>query len=38
VGQRYGACPEVETQDTEVAYAGVSPSEPGRYRDGLLPD
>jgi oxalate decarboxylase/phosphoglucose isomerase-like protein (cupin superfamily) len=35
--QRYGACPEVETQDTEVAYANVSPSEKSRYREGLLP-
>jgi uncharacterized cupin superfamily protein len=35
--QRYGACPEVETQDTDVAYANVSPSEKSRYREGLLP-
>jgi hypothetical protein len=35
--QRYGACPEVETQDTQVAYTNVAPSEKSRYREGLLP-
>ena len=36
--RRYGACPDVETQDTELAYANVTPSQKSRYRDGLLPD
>jgi uncharacterized cupin superfamily protein len=35
--QRYGACPDVETQDTEIAYANVTPSQKSRYRDGVLP-
>jgi hypothetical protein len=34
---RYGAAPEIETQDPAVAYAGVAPSERTRYRDGVLP-
>jgi uncharacterized cupin superfamily protein len=34
---RYGACPEVETQDADVAYANVPPSDKSRYREGLLP-
>jgi uncharacterized cupin superfamily protein len=36
--QRHGACPEVETQDTEAAYAHLPPRQPSRYRHGLLPD
>jgi hypothetical protein len=32
--RRYGASPDVETQDGEVAYAHVQPSQ---YRDGVLP-
>ena len=36
--RRYGACPDVETQDGAVAYANVQPSQPTRYRDGVLPD
>ena len=36
--RRYGACPDVETQDGEVAYANVQPSQPTRYCDGVLPD
>jgi len=36
--RRYGACPDVETQDGEVAYANVQSSQPTRYRDGVLPD
>ncbi len=35
--RRYGACPEEETQDADVAYASVPNSEPTRYRDGWLP-
>jgi uncharacterized cupin superfamily protein len=35
--RRYGACSEVETQDTELAYAKVPPSQKSRYRDGILP-
>jgi uncharacterized cupin superfamily protein len=35
--QRYGASPDVETQDTEVAYANLPPSEKSGYREGLLP-
>ena len=27
-----------ETQDVSVTYARFAPSEPARYRDGLLPD
>jgi uncharacterized cupin superfamily protein len=34
---RYGACPDVETQDTGVAYANVPTSQPTRYPDGSLP-
>jgi hypothetical protein len=36
--RRYGACPDVETQDGEVAYANVPPAQESRYRDGVLPD
>ncbi|MDX6510552.1 MAG: hypothetical protein QOE36_56 [Gaiellaceae bacterium] len=36
--RRHNACPDVETQDNEVAYANVPDSKPSRYRDGLLPD
>ena len=35
--RRHGACSEVETQETAVAYARFPPSQPTRYRDGLLP-
>jgi uncharacterized cupin superfamily protein len=35
--RRYNASPEEETQDTGAAYANWPSSEPGRYRDGLLP-
>jgi len=35
--RRYGACPDVETQEVELAYAKVQPSQPTRYRDGVLP-
>jgi hypothetical protein len=37
VARRYGACSEEETQDENVAYAGVPASQPTRYRDGWLP-
>jgi uncharacterized cupin superfamily protein len=36
--RRHGASPEQDTQDGELAYANVSPMEPARYREGLLPD
>ncbi len=36
--RRYGACAGVETQDSDVACANVPPSQPSRYRDGVLPD
>jgi hypothetical protein len=36
--RRYGACADVETQDGDVAHANVPPSQPSRYRDGVLPD
>ena len=36
--RRHNACPDEETQDTDAAYARVPPSQPSRYRDGLLPD
>lgn len=35
--RRYGACPNEETQDADVADANVPRSEPSRYRDGWLP-
>jgi mannose-6-phosphate isomerase-like protein (cupin superfamily) len=35
---RHNASPPEETQDTELAYSQLPPSQPGRYRDGLLPD
>jgi uncharacterized cupin superfamily protein len=35
--RRHNACPDEETQDTSAAYARLPPSEPTRYRDGLLP-
>jgi uncharacterized cupin superfamily protein len=35
--RRYGACTDVETQDTHVAYANVPPSQKSRYRGGVLP-
>jgi hypothetical protein len=31
-------CADVETQDTDVSYADVPPSQKSRYRDGALPD
>jgi uncharacterized cupin superfamily protein len=36
--RRHNAAPEVETQDTEAAYANVPESKPAPYRDGLLPE
>jgi uncharacterized cupin superfamily protein len=38
VAGRYGASPEEDTQDADVADARVPESEPTRYRDGWLPD
>lgn len=35
---RYNASSPEQTQDGEVAYARFQPSQPTRYRDGLLPD
>ena len=35
--RRHDACPDEETQDGGVAYSRVPPSEPTRYRPGLLP-
>lgn len=37
VARRYGASPEEDTQDGNVAYANVPESEPARYREGWLP-
>jgi uncharacterized cupin superfamily protein len=37
VAGRYGASPEEDTQDADVADARVPESEPTRYRDGWLP-
>jgi uncharacterized cupin superfamily protein len=37
VARRYGASPEEDTQDGNVAYAGVPKSQPSRYREGWLP-
>ena len=37
VAARYNASPAEETQDAELAYERFAPSEPSRYRDGLLP-
>jgi hypothetical protein len=34
--RRYNASAPEDTQDTEVAYARFPPSQPARYRDGLL--
>ena len=34
---RYNASSPEDTQDGDVAYAGVPDLEPTRYRDGLLP-
>ncbi len=34
---RYNASSPEETQDGELAYARFPPSQPARYRDGLLP-
>jgi uncharacterized cupin superfamily protein len=38
VARRYGASPEQDTQDADVADADVRESKPSRYRDGWLPD
>jgi uncharacterized cupin superfamily protein len=35
--RRHNACPHKGTQDGSVAYARFSPSQPTRYREGLLP-
>jgi uncharacterized cupin superfamily protein len=35
--RRHNACPDVETQDGEVAYANVPDSQPSRYDEGWLP-
>jgi uncharacterized cupin superfamily protein len=35
--RRYGASPDEDTQDTDVAHANVPASTPTRYRDGWLP-
>jgi uncharacterized cupin superfamily protein len=35
--QRHDAAPAEETQDAGAAYSRFPPSEPARYRDGLLP-
>jgi mannose-6-phosphate isomerase-like protein (cupin superfamily) len=35
---RYGASAPEDTPDGGIAYANFPPSEPARYRDGLLPD
>jgi uncharacterized cupin superfamily protein len=35
--RRYGACPEAETDDADVAYARFPKSEPTPYRDGWCP-
>ena len=35
--RRHGAAADVETQDAGAAYARFAPSQPARYRDGLLP-
>jgi hypothetical protein len=37
VARRYGASPEEDTQDGDVAYANVPESQPSPYRDGWLP-
>jgi uncharacterized cupin superfamily protein len=34
--RRHNACPDVETQDGNVAYAHVTLVQPSRYRDGVL--
>ena len=38
VASRHGAGVEKQTPDPRVAYARYTPSEPGPYRDGALPD
>jgi uncharacterized cupin superfamily protein len=37
VARRYGASPEEDTQDGDVAYASFPEVEPERYREGWLP-
>ena len=37
VARRYGASPEHDTQDNDIAYANVPESQPSRYREGWLP-
>ncbi len=36
--RRYGASVDEETSDSEAAYARLTPSEPMRYPEGLLPE
>jgi len=38
IARRCNSSSPEDTQDSEVAYARFSPSQPMRYRDGLLPD
>jgi hypothetical protein len=38
VAGRHNAASPGDTQDSDVAYARFAPSQPTRYRDGLLPD
>jgi uncharacterized cupin superfamily protein len=38
VAGRHNAASPEDTQDSDVAYARFAPSQPTRYRDGLLPD
>ena len=38
IAARYNASSPEHTQDGELAYARFPPSQPTRYRDGLLPD
>jgi len=35
--RRHGAAPDTSTQDANEAYGRFAPSQPARYRDGLLP-
>jgi len=35
--ERHNAAPDEETTDSDIAYARFEPSQPTRYRDGLLP-
>jgi uncharacterized cupin superfamily protein len=38
VARRYGASPDEDTQDSDVAYTSFPETKPSRYRDGWLPD